>query len=455
MKGENMNYYPKLKSLIDKIDELLKIPDLTADSKEFVDWQIRAELFLSRCYGQESTQMKRFQRTEFVPYFDFDDQNEKTQKCRDGLEKTKEIFEIYLDEIEDENFDKAMNSVSEKLKQSQLSMIVPNVEKRRESAKTIMKKKYQVFISSTYEDLKEERAAVTQCLLDNNCIPVGMEQFPASNMSQMECIKKMLDDCDYYILIIGGRYGSLDDDGIGYTEKEYNYAIQKGIPVMAFVNLHPEKLPNEKCEHANIEKFKAFRDRVWNAKKLVKGYSDIGDLKANVVTAVNAAIREYPGIGWVRATDFVQEESLEMGNNVVALSSTTKVYACEAKQGSFTFDYSNNDGKFTIGKDEYSFTTEWSKSSDRSIHAYSDSSNIDSIARIKAPCTLSKEKLTGEYDFSSRCRTPNIGDIIIWKNIFGNYAATQIIAISDDTRGANHDELTCEYVIYTKSNYEN
>lgn len=455
MKGENMNYYPKLKSLIDKIDELLKIPDLTADSKEFVDWQIRTELFLSRCYGQESTQMKRFQHTEFVPYFDFDNRNERNKKCRDGLEKTKEIFEIYLDEIENENFDKAMNSVNEKLKQSQLSMIMPNVEKRRESAKTIMKKKYQVFVSSTYEDLKEERAAVTQCLLDNNCIPVGMEQFPASNMSQMEYIEKMLDDCDYYILIIGGRYGSLDDDGVGYTEKEYNYAQQKGIPVMAFVNLHPEKLPNEKCEHANIEKFKAFRDRVLNAKKLVKGYSDIGDLKANVVTAVNAAIREYPGIGWVRATDFVQEESLEMGNNVVALSSTTKVYACEAKQGSFTFDYSNNDGKFTIGKDEYLFTTEWSKSSDRSIHAYSDSSNIDSIARIKAPCTLSKEKLTGEYDFSSRCRTPNIGDIIIWKNIFGNYAATQIIAISDDTRGANHDELTCEYVIYTKSNYEN
>ena len=450
-----MNYYPKLKSLIDKIDELLKTPDLTADSKEFVEWQIRAELFLSRCYGQESTQMKRFQRTEFIPYFDFDDQNEKTQKCRDGLEKTKEIFEIYLDEIENENFDKAMNSVNEKLKQSQLSMIMPNVEKRRESAKTIMKKKYQVFISSTYEDLKEERAAVTQCLLDNNCIPVGMEQFPASNMSQMEYIEKMLDDCDYYILIIGGRYGSLDDDGVGYTEKEYNYAQQKGIPVMAFVNLHPEKLPNEKCEHANIEKFKAFRDRVRNAKKLVKGYSDIGDLKANVVTAVNAAIREYPGIGWVRATDLLQEENLEMGNNVVALSSTTKVYACEAEQGSFTFDYSNNDGKFTIGKDEYLFTTEWSKASNRSIHAYSDPSNIDSIARIKAPCTLSKEKLTGEYDFSSRCRTPNIGDIIIWKNIFGNYAATQIIAISDDTRGANNDELTCEYVIYTKSNYEN
>ena len=66
-----------------------------------------------------------------------------------------------------------------------------------------MQKKYQVFISSTYVDLIEARAAATQCLLDNDCIPVGMEQFPASEMSQMEYIKKMLDNCDYYILILG------------------------------------------------------------------------------------------------------------------------------------------------------------------------------------------------------------------------------------------------------------
>ena len=302
MKGENMNYYPKLKSLIDKIDELLKIPDLTADSKEFVDWQIRTELFLSRCYGQESTQMKRFQHTEFVPYFDFDNRNERNKKCRDGLEKTKEIFEIYLDEIEEDNFNRTMDSIHGKLSRPQLSVAIPKIEEKVISVKIIMKKKYQVFISSTYEDLKEERAAVTQCLLNNNCIPVGMEQFPASNMSQMEYIKKMLDDCDYYILIIGGRYGSLDDDGIGYTEKEYNYAIQKGIPVMAFVNAHPEKLPNEKCEQtdAGREKFKAFRNRVWKNKKLVKGYENIGDLKTYVVDAINAAIRECPGIGWVR-----------------------------------------------------------------------------------------------------------------------------------------------------------
>lgn len=109
-----------------------------------------------------------------------------------------------------------------------------------------MKKKYQVFISSTYTDLKEERLAVTQCLLDNDCIPVGMEQFPASGMAQIDYIKRMLDDCDYYILILASRYGSLDSDGKGFTEKEFDYAISKDIPIMSFVFEHTEQLLYEK-----------------------------------------------------------------------------------------------------------------------------------------------------------------------------------------------------------------
>ena len=64
-----------------------------------------------------------------------------------------------------------------------------------------MERKYQVFVSSTYEDLKAERQAAISCLLDMNCIPVGMEQFPASYLSQWEYIKRMIDMGDYYLLI--------------------------------------------------------------------------------------------------------------------------------------------------------------------------------------------------------------------------------------------------------------
>lgn len=308
-----MNYYPQIKSLVDKIDELLNVPDITTSSKMFINWQIRAEYFLSQRYGQQSVQLKRFQSLEFEPRYEFEPED-CIRKCKDGLQKSKELFVIYMNEIEHENRDKATDSIREKLKFSQRSIFPTDTKSKGGHMKNqLIKKKYQVFVSSTYEDLKEERAAVTQCLLDNNCIPVGMEQFPSSNMSQMEYIKKMLDDCDYYILIIGGRYGTPDEDGIGYTEKEYDYAIKNGIPVMAFIFDQPEKLPFNKCEQTDStrEKFSIFRSKVLNSKKLAKFYSNIDDLKANVITAINAAIRDYPAIGWVRGK--MLDENVDSG----------------------------------------------------------------------------------------------------------------------------------------------
>ena len=97
-------------------------------------------------------------------------------------------------------------------------------------------RKFSVFISSTYEDLKNERQALMGVALENNFIPVGMEQFHAAPTSQWNVITKMIDECDFYLLVIGGRYGSIDEEvGISYTEKEYNYAKAKGLPVLVLI----------------------------------------------------------------------------------------------------------------------------------------------------------------------------------------------------------------------------
>ena len=90
-----------------------------------------------------------------------------------------------------------------------------------------MDKRYQVFISSTYSDLKEERSRVMKSIMDMDCIPAGMELFPAVDEEQFEFIKRIIDDSDYYILIIGGRYGSMTENGISYTEMEFDYAMSK------------------------------------------------------------------------------------------------------------------------------------------------------------------------------------------------------------------------------------
>ena len=180
--------------------------------------------------------------------------------------------------------------------------------------KQVMKeKKYQVFISSTYEDLKEERIAVSQTLLDLGCIPVGMEQFPASGMSQMEYIEKMLETCDYYILILAGRYGSIDPrDGIGYTEKEYDYAVTNGIPVMSFLYDDIEKLPYERCERtdAGKEALVQFRTKI-SSSKLIKKYSSKESLQAAVAVSLQQCIKDFPAVGWVRADSAETEASLE------------------------------------------------------------------------------------------------------------------------------------------------
>lgn len=172
-----------------------------------------------------------------------------------------------------------------------------------------MDKKYQVFVSSTYEDLKVERAAVFSCLLDNNCIPTGMEQFPASPMSQWQYITKMIDISDYYLLIVGGRYGSIDvDEDISYTEKEFNYARGKKIPVIAFLYEHPEKISFEKSEQSQEgrEKLEKFRYKIENCGVHVNFYNGENDLKYKIAMSLPKLISDFPAVGWVRA-DQVEE----------------------------------------------------------------------------------------------------------------------------------------------------
>lgn len=87
-----------------------------------------------------------------------------------------------------------------------------------------MEKRYQVFVSSTYQDLIPERIEVIQALLELDCIPCGMEYFPAADETQWDFIKKLIDESDYYIVVIAGKYGSVDETGKSYTQKEYEYA---------------------------------------------------------------------------------------------------------------------------------------------------------------------------------------------------------------------------------------
>lgn len=167
-----------------------------------------------------------------------------------------------------------------------------------------MDKRYQVFISSTYHDLIEERNEVMQALLELECMPAGMELFPASNDTQWNWIKKIIDESDYYIVIVGGKYGTISNDtGLSYTEMEYRYAIDKNIPVIGFLHDNILKLPLEKNEQEleRKEKLEEFRELV--TKKLCKFYSNPSDLGAKVSRSLTQLKKQFPAVGWIKANE--------------------------------------------------------------------------------------------------------------------------------------------------------
>ena len=174
-------------------------------------------------------------------------------------------------------------------------------------------KRYQVFISSTFNDLKLERAEVTQALLELDCIPCGMEAFPAANETQWSWIKKVIEECDYYVLIIGGKYGSVNDEtSLSYTEMEYNYASEKDIPTIAFIVEDEGKLVGDKLETDadKKEKLKIFKDRV--KKNLCKFYTTPEDLGGKVSRSITQLKKTNPRTGWVRADSLNNYPSKEI-----------------------------------------------------------------------------------------------------------------------------------------------
>lgn len=173
-----------------------------------------------------------------------------------------------------------------------------------------MDKKYQIFVSSTFVDLKEERQAVLTAVQESEHIPSGMEMFPATDEEQFNFIKRIIDNCDYYVVIVAGRYGSLAPDGISYTEKEYDYAVSKGIRVLAFVrNENAIEEDNKDTDFTKLQKLSLFKAKVQNG-RLVRQWDNKQDLVSSVIISLNKEMREHPAIGWVRANQVLSSENL-------------------------------------------------------------------------------------------------------------------------------------------------
>lgn len=168
-----------------------------------------------------------------------------------------------------------------------------------------MNKKLQVFVSSTYTDLIDERQAAVEAILDAGHIPAGMELFKAGK-SQMKTIQKWIDESDVYMLILGGRYGSVESkSGKSYTQLEYEYALNRNIPVFAVVlsqNFLTSKINSlgleKTMEQDYPDKHKSFKAIVMS--KIIREVDDCKDIKIAIHSTLNEFMNEYDLSGWVR-----------------------------------------------------------------------------------------------------------------------------------------------------------
>jgi signal transduction histidine kinase len=175
-----------------------------------------------------------------------------------------------------------------------------------------MEKRYQVFISSTFQDLKNARQEVSQALLRADCFPAGMELFPAADEEQFEFIKTIIDQSDYYILISAGRYGSIHPEtGLSYTEMEYDYAVEIGVPIIRLLHRDPLKiLTGEFIEttQKGRKSLLAFRKKL-SSQSLIKFWDDRKELGQHVILGLLEAQKRRPALGWVRSNDQSSSEN--------------------------------------------------------------------------------------------------------------------------------------------------
>lgn len=186
--------------------------------------------------------------------------------------------------------------------------------------------KHQIFISSTYADLIPERQQLFMQTYRLGHIPIGMEGFVASNMTQWDYIHRRITECDYFATVVAHRYGSLMPNGSGtsFTEAEYELAVRLGKPVLRFVLREstpwPGGEPYRESDRGAQERLVGFKRRLLES-NLVGQWTTKEDLAAGYSAAITELIRTDPRGGLYPAE--AHPQFVELGLRAITVHSNS------------------------------------------------------------------------------------------------------------------------------------
>jgi NAD-dependent SIR2 family protein deacetylase len=157
--------------------------------------------------------------------------------------------------------------------------------------------KLRIFISSTMDDLANEREMVVRKLEEFNFEPVNAEAILPNGASSWGRISEELESCHLFVLILGDRYGwipasgPLADQKVSVTKGEYLRARELNIPILPFVKRLTDASPRG-TDDANLRD--AFRKEAgdWENGQYRAEFDRALDLSVKVGAAVTRLLSD-------------------------------------------------------------------------------------------------------------------------------------------------------------------
>ena len=146
---------------------------------------------------------------------------------------------------------------------------------------------YRVFISSTYEDMKEYRDAASEALTNVEAVPMGMERFTASTQPVIDKCFEELRQCQFCVCLLGFRYGSLyKDSGLSYSELEFNEAERLGIPTLVFIR--SGSISSDKIDISDLSRLDKYKKKLQSSasNRLTANFTTPEDLRDKLTRAL-------------------------------------------------------------------------------------------------------------------------------------------------------------------------
>ncbi|MFI6759216.1 HEAT repeat domain-containing protein [Micromonospora sp. NPDC050417] len=158
----------------------------------------------------------------------------------------------------------------------------------------------KVYVSATFRDLQECRAAVQLALRRLRVEDMAMESYVAEDRRPLERCLEDVRECDVYVGIFAWRYGFVPPGyGRSITELEYREALNSGKPCLIFLLDEEAPWPRTFVDRgADAEQIEALRAELAD-RHMCSIFTDAADLAARVTAAVAVRLAEtgWPGHG--------------------------------------------------------------------------------------------------------------------------------------------------------------